>query len=215
MAELPADTGSILTQKLGPLPTWGWGIVILGGVYGWKLYTQHKAGGRVDTSAGYESAQLPSNIQPQYTQVDEGGSWSFQNSPISVIGRQYNEDMDEDQDDDDAPTSNAHAPTPKSPKPKPKSPKPKPKPVDPKPHTPHAKHDVVGPPAPKGEWITVVKWNPNDRNAPSTLTGLALKAYGNAGAWGRIWNAPQNKDLVNRRGDPAKIQPGDRFWAPA
>lgn len=206
--EVPADTGNLLTQKAGPLPMWGWGVVILGAAYGVKLYRDHKNGGArttTPTTDGYTSADLPSNIQPQYTVIDEGGSQSYVNSPVTTIGRQYN-DIDTDVDvTTAAPPAKAAAPPPKAAKPvAPPKPKPAPAPVH-----------VPSPQAPSGQWVTVVKWNPADRNAPSTLSGLALKAYGNASAWQKIWNAPQNADLVKRRGDPTKIQPGDKFFAPA
>lgn len=195
MPELPENTGSLLTQKAGPLPMWGWGVVILGGAYGVRLYQQHKSGksdATASTASGYTSATLPSNIQPQYTQVNEGGSQSYVNSPITTIGRQT-VDTGAVGVQQGVVAVTAPAPPPPTPGPVP----------------------VAAPPPPPGKWLTVVKWNPKQRNAPSTLSGLALQAYGNAGAWQKIWNAPQNASLAARRGDPTKIQPGDRFFAPA
>lgn len=204
MVNVPAETGSLLAQRAGPLPMWGWGVVILGGAYGWKLYQDHKGAGERQTTptAGYSSANLPSNIQPQYTTVNEGGSQSYVNSPVTTVGRQYVE------------TGGTGVATSTS---YPAAPAPPAVTVTPpavKPPTPGPVHVPTPPPA-QGQWITVVKWNARDKNAPSTLSGLALKAYGNASAWQKIWNAPQNADLARRRGDPSKIQPGDRFWAPA
>jgi nucleoid-associated protein YgaU len=206
MPELPAETGSLLTQRAGPLPMWGWGIVILGGAYGVKMWNDRKAGKAqaesASTSAGYNSASLPSNIQPYFTQVNEGGSQSYVNSPITAIGRQQveaggtvNQNQTVSYPGVNGSSVTVTAPAPVT--------------------APSGPAPVPAPPAPKGQWLTTVKWNPADRNAPSTLSGLALKAYGNASAWQRIWNAPQNADLVRRRGSPSKIQPGDRFWAPA
>lgn len=205
--ELPEDTGNIITNKLGPLPVWAWGIVILGGAYGLKLWNARKgAKGSTTPSAGYDSANLPSNVQPFYTQVNEGGSQSYVNSPVTTIGRQVVSDngIGVQQQANAGAVGNGNTVTISGavPLPPPAAPTP--------PSAP-----VLGPPAPAGQWLTTVKWNPSQRNAPSTLSGLALQAYGNSGAWQRIWNAPQNADLVRRRGSPSKIQPGDRFWAPA
>lgn len=205
--ELPDDTGNIITNKLGPLPVWAWGIVILGGAYGLKLWNARKGTkGSTTPAAGYTSATLPSNVQPFYTQVNEGGSQSYVNSPVTTIGRQVVSDnaVGVQQQANAGAVGNGNSVT--------ISPAvPLPPPADP---TPPAA-PVLAPPAPVGQWLTTVKWNPAQKNAPSTLSGLALQAYGNAGAWQRIWNAPQNADLVRRRGSPSKIQPGDRFWAPA
>jgi hypothetical protein len=201
--EVPADTGNIITNKLGPLPVWAWGIVILGGAYGLKLWNARKAGrGTAKTSAGYDSANLPSNVQPFYTQVNEGGSQSYVNSPVTTIGRQVLSDnaIGVQQQANAGAVGNGNTVT---------------VPLPPGSPTTPVAAPVVAPPAPAGQWLTTVKWNPRQKNAPSTLTGLSLQAYGNAGAWQRIWNAPQNADLVRRRGSPSKIQPGDRFWAPA
>lgn len=206
--EVPEDTGNIITNKLGPLPVWAWGIVILGGAYGLKLWNGRKGkpATTAKTSNGYDSANLPSNIQPFYTQVNEGGSQSYVNSPVTTIGRQVVSDgsIGVQQQANAGAAGNGNSVTISGAPPLP------PPPIVVPPSVP-----VTAPPAPAGQWLTTVKWNPAQRNAPSTLSGLALQAYGNAGAWQRIWNAPQNADLVRRRGSPSKIQPGDRFWAPA
>lgn len=224
MPEVPAETGSLLSQRAGPLPMWGWGVVILGGAYGYKLYRGRKGAAEREPTptTGYSSADLPSNIQPQYTQINEGGSQSYVNSPISVIGRQQVEAGGTGVEQDTVygyapPRDGSATPPPSAPPAKvPTPPKPAPAPNPPAPPKPAPQPvHVPAPPAPAGKWVTTVKWNPNDRNAPSTLTGLSLLAYGNAGAWQKIWNAPQNADLVRRRGSPSKIQPGDKFWAPA
>lgn len=226
---VPEGTGGLLTQKAGPLPMWGWGIVVLGAAYGVKLYKGRKSAADTTTTpaAGYDSAMLPSNIQPQYTTVEEGGSQSYVNSPVTTVGRQYvdtgaigvvNGAAPPKDDDDDTPPPSAPPAKPPKPKdppkpPKPPKPAPAPKPPAPPKPTPQPVH-VPAPPAPAGKWVTTVKYT-GDHNAPYTLTGLALQAYGNASLWQKIWNAPQNADLVRRRGSPTKIQPGDRFWAPA
>lgn len=202
MPELPADTGSILTHKLGPLPTWGWGIVILGGAYGVKLYRDHKGAGSSTTPAttagGYTSASLPSNIQPQFTQVDEGGSQSYVNSPISMIGRQVVDAGGTGVTQSVTQTGNTVTVQP--------PPVPPPTPVT----TP-----VVAPPAPAGQYVTITKWKPHQKKGtPSTIAGLAFNAYGNENAWHKIWTAPQNADLVARRGKPSNIQTGDKFFVP-
>lgn len=207
MVDVPANTGSLLTQKAGPLPMWGWGVVILGGAYGWKLYTNRKGGAQRDEAAGpsaaYLSANLPSNIQPQFTTVLGGANQSYVNSPVTTVGRQYIETGATG-----VVTSNTYPGTVVTPTPVTA-------PDPPRVTPPGAVAPIPQPPAAPGQFLTVVKWNARDRNAPSTLTGLSLKAYGNASAWQKIWNAPQNADLVRRRGNPAKIQPGDRFFAPA
>lgn len=70
----PPVSGSLLTKKLGPLPTWGWMGIGLGGVLVWRLVAGKKsagadaAAGPVTPTSGYK---LPSNIPPQFTQVNE------------------------------------------------------------------------------------------------------------------------------------------------
>ena len=201
--ELPADTGNIITNKLGPLPVWAWGIVILGGAYGAKLYKDHKSGGATakttaSTSAGYNSSSLPSNVQPFYTTIDEDNQ-SYVNSPISLIGRQQVDagatGVSQNVSANTSTNTTTIAPAP----------------IPPTPVT----APVVAPPAPAGQYVTITKWKPHQKKGtPSTIAGLAYNAYGNENAWHKIWTAPQNASLVARRGKPSNIQTGDKFFVP-
>lgn len=74
-AEPPAPSKSLLTRKLGPLPTWGWMGVGLGGVLVWRYVAGRKAAASGSSSSGTTTItsgyKLPSNIPPQFTNVDE------------------------------------------------------------------------------------------------------------------------------------------------
>lgn len=40
--QAPAGGGSLLTRKLGPLPTWGWLVIVTAAGIGFYLYQKHK-----------------------------------------------------------------------------------------------------------------------------------------------------------------------------
>lgn len=190
---------SFLAEKYGPMPVWGWMGIVLGMalVYStWRKNKQAIAATQATTTPNAVGGQaLPSNIVPQYTFVDE----STTNIHIPPLGGR---------------PPDQPAPTP------PPAPAPAPKPVTIDlgawlsgllPHVVPQPRPPAPPPAPAGHWDTVTKF-PSPKG---TLWGLAVSSYGNGTQWGRIWNAPQNTALKNRRGVPEHIQPGDRFWIPA
>lgn len=99
MTDVPPVSGDLLTKKLGPLPTWGWMAAGLGLVLLWRKYESDKSAkaaalnGTTTPTAGYLSGHLPSNIQPQFTQVNEqqystsinsGNTGSFNGPPTSA-----------------------------------------------------------------------------------------------------------------------------------
>lgn len=190
---------TFLGEKYGPMPVWGWMGIGLGAALAYSSWKHNKAASAVPQSTTPNAVggqALPSNIVPQYTFVDE----STTNIHIPPLGGR---------------PPDQPAPTPAPPPPPPPAPTPT---IDLGawlagllPHSVPHPAPPPPPPAPAGHWDTVTKW-PSPKG---TLWGLATANYGNGTQWGRIWNAPQNTDLRNRRGVPEHIQPGDNFWIPA
>ena len=58
---------NILTNKLGPLPTWGWLGIVTGGGIGYYLYAKNKAGATATPTTG--SGQIPDYIFQNYNQI--------------------------------------------------------------------------------------------------------------------------------------------------
>lgn len=69
-------------------------------------------------------------------------------------------------------------------------------------------------PAPKGQWVTVAAWKEHGAPWNSTVYGIAEHLWGNGDAWRNIWNAPENKSLVDKRKTWLEIQAGDKLWVP-
>lgn len=70
-------------------------------------------------------------------------------------------------------------------------------------------------PAPPGGFVAVTKYPDSTRPKESTLWDIAGSWLPQgAGSWQLIWNHPLNADIRKRRGDPKRIQAGDRFFVP-
>lgn len=225
MADLAPSKG-FLTNKIGPLPTWGWMGLTLGGALAVSTWRKNKAQANAGTNTPLANGQisgqaLPSNIVPQFTYVDANTQITNLPPPQVIINT--------------PPTGGRHKHTPAPPQ------APPPPVVIPPPHRDPPKPPAwtfdlnnlfssgdiwnafhpgktAPPPAPPpGRYVAVIPWGTNQAaGTPSTLWGIAENVYG-AGQgqqWQRIWNAPQNADLRNRRGDPKNIQPGDNFFVP-
>lgn len=174
-------------KKTGPLPNWAWGGLIGGGAIAVASWRRNKAAGAKSDQEDTSSSdlQLPDSVQPTYAFVDaDTTNITVQPSPAGG-GR--------------PPVSTLPAPVDNKPKPPP------PPPVPPKPKPPAA---------PKGKYVTVVKWTAKNPPWNSTVWGIATHLLGPKASWQSVWNAPQNAALKKKRGAPEKIQPGDKIWVP-
>lgn len=193
-------TKSFVTQKLGPLPVWVYGLTGLAAAVLYSQWKKNKAAATPTDDPGLVNGvrlvggdQTPPLVFQNYsTDVNTfnwappGGGRPHPPSPAPVPAP--------------LPIGIPEAtPPPATPAPRP-APTPAPSPA----------------PAPSGQWVTVAKWgNPAPWN--STLWGIA-QHFGRGGSstnWLYIWNAPQNAAEKARRKDPKLIQPGDRLWVPA
>lgn len=208
MADTPPPAGGaasgFFTRRVGPLPMWAWMGLAVGaglGVIGW----QNARGGKPAADDGQGVTQeYPTTLDP---------TWVFQH-------------YDQDQTFTNVTVPNAPPGGGRTGPPIGTNPpvfKPRPVPVTP-PAAPIGTNPPVfqpkpvpaaPPPPPAGTWITAVPWAKGQpKGTPSTLWGMAERAYGNGNLWSTIWSAPQNAAVRSKRGAPEKIQPGDRFWAP-
>ena len=77
-----------LTRKMGPLPTWGWAAVVVGGVLVWRWYQARQAASAA-TSATPTSANVTATVPSDYTEptasltTPSGFSYS---GPLSGLG---------------------------------------------------------------------------------------------------------------------------------
>ncbi len=178
---------SFLRRKVGPLPMWAWMGLGLGAAVIYAVWRQNR---EANAKSGeiLQQYELPENIDPQFTFIDQG---------VTNVTVPW------------APPGGGRPPH----RPYPPTRPPAVTPVPPGTNPPVP----VPPPAPTGQWGTpIVPWKKGQtKGTPSTLWGLAELYYGNGNQWGRIWNAPQNAALKSQRGAPEKIRPGDKFWIPA
>ena len=218
-----APSKSFLTQKMGPLPTWAWMGLGLGGALVISVARKNKAGAPVGTTSTLDGTNLPGNVVPQYTFVDESSVNTSVNLPPGA-GR----------------PPDAPPPPPVSQGPGLLS-----DPFQPPPdaYGPGGVNDGFTPagsdwinsfisqwwsgtnPNPAGEYVTV------DRGNMSDLSGIANAIYGNTqntqvstpgtvggGDWLTIAEAPQNSDVLLSRWNSATstydLQPGDKIWVP-
>lgn len=202
MSEDGGSGGNIWTKKIGPMPGWAWGGLLLGGLLAMSTWSKNKQGAAAAKAAAPASISgqpLPSNVVPQYTFVDE--------STVNVH----------------IPPTGGRPPVPPVPPvtaPPIMTPPPPPPPDDDdrrrrRPPPPPVYQPP--PPPPGGRWVSIIPWGNNQgAGTPSTLWGLAENVYGlgHGPQWQNIWNAPQNADLRSRRGDPRNIRPGDNFFVP-
>ena len=77
-----------LTRKIGPLPTWGWAAVVVGGVLVWRWYQARQAASAA-TSATPTTANVSATVPSDYTEptasltTPSGFSYS---GPLSGLG---------------------------------------------------------------------------------------------------------------------------------
>jgi hypothetical protein len=66
-----------------------------------------------------------------------------------------------------------------------------------------------------GGYVTTTKWPDTDSVKTDSLWNIA-RTWLPEGAeqWGLIWNHPLNAALKQKRGQPDRIQPGDRWFVP-
>jgi hypothetical protein len=195
------EEGSVWTEKKGPLPVWAWAGLGLGGAVLYASWKRNKAAS--DSSSSDDSGDVTAHdvngnsaLQPTYAFVDAD------TTNVTVQA---------------APPGGGRPPTPMPlPAPvtgvKPTGPIVKPLP---KPSAPSVPKPTPAPAAPKGQYVTVTKWNAKSPPWNSTLWGIATHVLGPKANWKTVWNAPQNAALRKKRNnDPTKIQPGDKVWVP-
>lgn len=182
--------GSILTRKTGPLANWVWMALLLLVALGFSLWQRNKAAVEPDANVDTTTTDTaldnqtppPVFILPQNPQPTV---------PVNVVVNN--------------PANPAPATPPAAPpvavKPAPTNPAPTPKPP--------AK------PAPASyATVTVSKYTTKNPPWNSTLWGIA-KHYGYGATntnFNSIWNDPKNAALKKKRGQPTKIQPGDKIY---
>lgn len=219
-----APSKSFLTQKMGPLPTWAWMGLGLGGALVISVARKNKAGAPVGTTSTLGGTNLPGNVVPQYTFVDESSVNTSVNLPPGA-GRPP---------DAPPPPPVAQGPGLLS------------DPFQPPPGTYTSDFSGFtdagtswinsfigqwwdsGTPNPAGEYVTV------DRGNMSDLNGIAEAIYGptqwdastgqqmdvgrSRSDWLTIAEAPQNNDVLLSRWNPDTsnydLQPGDKIWVP-
>lgn len=181
--------GSILTRKTGPMPNWVWMALILLLALGFSMWQRNKAStepdAAVDTST--ETTSLDNQTPPPVFILPQNPQPTV---PVNV-------------------TITNPAPTPATP---PAAP---PVAVKPAPTSPAPKPAAPAKPAP-AQYATVTVSKYTTKNPPwnSTLWGIA-KHYGYGAAntnFNAIWNDPKNAALKKKRGQPTKIQPGDKIY---
>ena len=186
--------------KYGPLPAWGWAVLI-GGIGGLVWFLRRKPSGAADQAAAgvAASAADPTTIVP----VNQGlGAEQAQAILDAIKELQGEESKEVDDDDDDEP------------KPKPSAPSPTPGPVfhPPPPHGPGIPARPPKPipkpkPVPKPrKFVITKKWLPVRTPWQSTLWGIA-QHYKTPGGWQRL-------QTINRmHGDPrTHLQPGVKVY---
>jgi LysM repeat protein len=68
MANPPAPSGDFLSKKVGPLPTWAWGLIVLGLALAYSLYKSHKASATASTTSSTDQTGTSTGSQtvPEY-----------------------------------------------------------------------------------------------------------------------------------------------------
>lgn len=186
-----------LKRKAGPLPTWAWMAIGLGGAVMFSSWQRNKAAGQQEATST-TGIQLPESVQPTYAFVDAD------TTNITWPG---------------APPGGGRPPT--------TTPPVTTDPVTPRPGGGGSaiKIPVPGRPAPvvtpvkpvatpPGKYVTVAAWNSTKAPWNSTVWGIAQQLLGPKASWQTVWSAPQNASLRAKRGDPTKIQAGDKIWVP-
>lgn len=189
----PAQGGSFLTRKVGPLPMWAWMAIVVGGlvaVVAWR--NAHQAANTATTDSTVPPDQTPPMVfqdyvtsTPPYSPPAGGrhGPPAGSGSGAPPAGGSSGSG-----------TSGGGVPVP----PGPVKPGPTPTP------TPH----------PSSTTVTVAKYTTSNPPWNSTLSGIAQhEGYG--GDWQAIWNNAANAALKARRKQPNLIQPGDKIVVPA
>lgn len=177
-------------EKTGGLPNWAWGAILVGAAVIFASWRRNKQEGQAEDEKEATSTssgiELPGDVAPTYV---------FQN---------YDQDVTTI---NEAPAGGGRPPV--STLPAPVKPPVTP-PTTPKPTTPTPKP----PAAPKGKYVSVVKWTSKNTPWNSTISGITAKLLGPKVSWQTVWNAPQNKGLRDKRKKPELIQPGDKVWVP-
>jgi len=82
----PARRENVFTRKIGPLPMWGWLLIVGGGIGAWALYSRKQAG--QTTATGTSASQVPQFVNQTYV------------SPTPPMAPAPGKDKDKDRDKD-------------------------------------------------------------------------------------------------------------------
>lgn len=59
-------TKGLFTQKIGPLPMWGWLAIIGGALVGWRVYASRKSAASTTAGAMADTSQVPQFVNQTY-----------------------------------------------------------------------------------------------------------------------------------------------------
>jgi len=187
------DGGSLLTRRIGPLPTWQWlAVITLAGLAYYVLVARKKTAAATSSTSTTSPTTSSADV-PQFVIQN-----TFPSPPMTPAANNITVNVP-DQDTQAPPTpTNPVSPVRRGPA------LPLPAPTTPV-------HQTL--PAKIGKTVTVTKWTAKNAPWSSTISGIA--AQSGIKNWQTVWNAPQNAALRAQRKKPELIQPGDKVYVPA
>lgn len=180
--------GGVLRQKLGPLPTWMYLLLITIGLLAYYLYAKHKAGASTATPAATAGQAQPGEV----TGAQNVPDYVFQNTTNVTEPPESNTITVNN------PPVTPGPPGPAGPPGKPGTPG--------KPAAPPPKSTTPPPKGQKYTTVTVTKWTPNNTPWNSTLSGIAGH-YGVKGGYASLAK-------LNGIKNPNLIYPGQKIKVP-
>lgn len=177
---------SMLTNKIGPLPTWAWMLIGLGLAIAISVVRSNKKNS--DAKAAEQSTGTDAN-GVQLVGGNQRPPIVFQDYVTSIF----------------QPPAGGRTCPPACPPP--------PAPACSGPACPPPCPPDSGPPC--GQWVTLSKCGRGGRRQwDSDIYGCAQQLCGSRDKWKDIWDCPENAPLRTRRKSPDACQPGDRVWCP-
>jgi LysM repeat protein len=184
----PAGGGSLLTQRMGPLATWVWLVILTVVIAGIALYMRRKSGSAASSASTGQAApgqtagvqQVPNIILQDYSGSGPPVTPPSQPSPTGAAA---------------APPAAAAAPPASTTAPPAAAP------------APPAAAAPAKPAAPKYTTVTVAKWTATDAPWNSTLSGIAAHYH--------VTGGYQALAKLNGIKNPNLIYPGQTIRVPA